>query len=430
MRVHHKYFGAGIVLSQKGGEQLLVDFDCGIRLWVNRNTLLIHSPPAPLPIKSRPASKGKVGSRKIVEALRMGIVPYFATKEFTFGRGEQIEQIREEFKCFQKEGGGCILIEGEYGAGKTHLLDYIHRWALEEGYGVCRCELDAEELSPSRPKRVYRELLHSLRLLREEEEWGGERVLKEGRKRGLSKHHTFFSKAFEVMKKGVKSSFLWDWISGEPLSRDYLDWCKEWRLPVLLDHSPAVDIYCYLLSGWSYILSTLGAKGFLIIMDEAETIQRLYWREREVGSQFYKGLFALCKNEEHLLSPKFKEQKLLGLGRMDEHGLLHSGVRPTPYAYHLPSKIMLIIALTPLGERVKEFEGAKKITLPPLSPKDLKDMTEKMVHLYKEAFHFHIREEEKKQILGELLRYHGRSIRYLIRRGVESMDILRHYERD
>lgn len=427
MRVHHKYFGSGIALSQRhGGAELLVDFDCGIRLWVERKALVLFREKRQ---KFKPSKKGDAKSRKIVEALRMGIVPYFATKHFTFGRKEEIEQIKEAFFHFNEKGGGCIIIEGEYGAGKTHLLDYIQTWALEEGYGVARCELDAQELSPSKPKRIYRALVHSLKYLKEGREYKGQDILEELKEKGLEKPHIFFSRAFEVMKKEKTLFMLWDWISGEPLSREYLDWARAWRLPVLLDHAPAVDIYCYLLSGWASLLERLGAKAFLMIIDEAETLSHLIWRDKEVGIHFFRGLFSLCKNEPALLSFELSNQTLFGLGRMDKNGLLHSAVRPTPYLYKIPSRIILLIASTPSEgcSGMLNFEGAKKIFLPPLSQKDLKELFYAIVEVYKKAFSFPIKDEEKERLTLSLLSYKMQNIRHFIKKGVESMDMLRHY---
>ena len=53
--------------------------------------------------------------------------------------------------------------QGQYGSGKSHLLDYMYSLALNNKYAVATVKLDPNEAPPSKPKLVYRKLIQSFR---------------------------------------------------------------------------------------------------------------------------------------------------------------------------------------------------------------------------------------------------------------------------
>jgi hypothetical protein len=331
-----------------------------------------------------------------------------------------------------------LVIHGEYGSGKTHLLDYIYFWALENGYAVARCEIDAFDVAPYRPKRIYRELVRGLRFIKDSEDMGFTSILSNLKNTQLPKRHIFFSRLFELLKDSCADHYmLFDWIRAEEMPREFLDYCKMWRLPVLLPHSPAADLYCYLLSGLGFLLNRLGAKGLVLILDEAETLFHLYFRDQELGVNFYKGLLGIAMNDPQLLQPCFSQKTLthLGVGRLDDIGFIHSAVRPVPYLYEIPSNIFLIIAFTPASEyyykhfgQALDLTSYRKIHLSRLTSDDIKNMFDTIVDLYQRAFcHFVLPSAEKKRMLEEILMPDNRSIRQIIKLSVEMIDLYRHY---
>jgi hypothetical protein len=434
-RVLHQGLGFGVIKRERwGGMQYLVEFDNGMRLWVNRTYLSFIEPIKREGIRARPVKGGDFAARKQIEAFRFGIVPHFAIHDFTFGRDEELREIEEEKRRFEMEGGGVLIIEGEYGSGKTHLLDYISVSFLKEGYGVARIELDPFDVSPCRPKHVYREIVHSLRYIKGEVEFGFRDLLHEMTNLRLDPPHLFYTKALDLLKKGVAPSMVFDWIEGEAMGREYLNFNRYWNLPVLLDHSPAVDIYCYLLSGISYMMRQIGLKGFVIIIDEGETLFHIWFRE-ELGFFFYKGLMRLATNDEALVRCELEgeREKVLGVGMVDRSGLIHSAVRPMPYAYSIPTYIFLIMALTPSSstyyDRVLDLGAHRMIRLSRLKREDIAHMFERLVKIYEDAFPpFRLQPKERDGIIRRLV-LEDESVRHLLRRHVEEMDLLRHYGR-
>lgn len=118
-------------------------------------------------------------AQKTIESLRMGIPPDGMVKHFTVGRASEIEKLATLLTHPQSR---AMLIQANYGAGKTHLLRYIREIALESGYAVSMITLDAKsglafnrldqifgqvcrhiEIPTSQGERGIRHLLHFAR---------------------------------------------------------------------------------------------------------------------------------------------------------------------------------------------------------------------------------------------------------------------------
>jgi len=80
-------------------------------------------------------------ARRAIEALRYGIPPDGYITEFTVGRAEEISILTETLDGPEH---GVLLVQGNYGAGKSHLLRLVREEALEAGYVVSLVSLDAK----------------------------------------------------------------------------------------------------------------------------------------------------------------------------------------------------------------------------------------------------------------------------------------------
>jgi hypothetical protein len=97
-----------------------------------------------------------------LEAMRLGVVPSADLSAYTVGRERELGTVDEDLARVAAEGGAVRGFLGDYGAGKTHLLELIRARALAKGFLVAEATLDPSETSPSHPKRVYRALVRSL----------------------------------------------------------------------------------------------------------------------------------------------------------------------------------------------------------------------------------------------------------------------------
>ncbi len=76
-----------------------------------------------------------------IERLRYGMPPLGAAIEFTVGRGRQIEQL---VQALSSPETGALLVYGNYGAGKTHLLQVVQEEALNHGFVVAFIAANAD----------------------------------------------------------------------------------------------------------------------------------------------------------------------------------------------------------------------------------------------------------------------------------------------
>ena len=82
-----------------------------------------------------------IEAQRVVEELRKGIPPLGYTKHFTVGRTHEIETLE---RSLHNGDAPVLLLQANYGSGKSHLLRYIRDHALAEGYAVSFVTLDAK----------------------------------------------------------------------------------------------------------------------------------------------------------------------------------------------------------------------------------------------------------------------------------------------
>lgn len=74
---------------------------------------------------------------KILNALRMGVIPNVVLDELVVGRSFEIEEMTHMLNGIKSEGNSSVkFIKGEYGSGKTFLMDLVKQKAVSEGFVV------------------------------------------------------------------------------------------------------------------------------------------------------------------------------------------------------------------------------------------------------------------------------------------------------
>ena len=84
-------------------------------------------------------------------------MPARGVRDYTVAREPELADIA----LLLEEGGGCRVLWGDYGAGKTHLLEAAEQLALEQGFATARVTLDPRENRPASsaaPLPAYRGL--------------------------------------------------------------------------------------------------------------------------------------------------------------------------------------------------------------------------------------------------------------------------------
>jgi len=410
------------------GTELLVRFQSGLRLWLPRQRVrLLSQTGEVLPGEAQPryAEIDAIQARRMIEAFRLGIVPHQDVESFTFGREKQLKVLEEALANLGRGRGDVFMVEGEYGTGKTHLLEYVHHRALASGMVTSLVQFDPAEVSPHRPKRVYREIVHNLRYIKDATEHGFRDLLRGGS--GLDmQDHAFLGPVLAKLRRidsgQQQAEVFWQWIEGESTKEYATEQKSPYRvrggqgIPALYDFSTAADLYCNILSGLSWLARELGLKGMVLLVDEAETVTHLWdimYLAKSVN--FMDGLVRTAQND-----PDLK--------RVNDR-MVHNQVRPLPYIYRDPA-LLLVFATTPspydyayikLANRVKH-----RVELAPLADQALYDAFSTMVLIYQKAYPgFAVSDLEQKRLLREASRRNLEGVRAFIKFSIEALDVAR-----
>ena len=415
-KVTHHLYGKGEIEAKRcGGFEFLIRFENNILRWVRYDELVLREAENLVEEKiSKPQitlPSDNFKARQVIESLRLGIVPFSAIKNFTIGRNKEIKQINQ---WLNNKKSGTLMISGEYGSGKTHLLEYVRMNALNENWAVAMVEVGLEESPFYKPYLIYRQIVRNFEVIFNDEKLNFQSYLETAIQKDTSGEidtHLYLGKIKKLMELAADDSNsleqLWEWIEG------VYDWFK----PKLYKMGTAANIYCYLINGISWIAKNIfGLKGFLILFDEAEFINDSdYFYQMSKGKNFLKGLTALAQNKTFLLDEKIG---ILKYGR--KSGLQYCGVPrndPIRFAWQFPSSLKLLFAITPTDEYLKNA-----IELLPLKKEYFHIISELIFQYYEIAYQTKIENINPKIVLSKIK---VSQIRLLIKQIIEILDILR-----
>jgi len=435
--VYHPQYGRGVVKQTRHkGFELFVTFEDGLTRWVRLDELTEtkisktnESPPPP-----RVFSDERLKSRRMIEAFRLGIVPYDCVEEFTFGRDKEMKEIMDWLNSADESS---LLIVGEYGTGKTHLLHYTLGEALQNGFAIAWVEMDPNEAPFHKPKRVYNHLIKNFKYrdVQSGQMKGFRDLLKRSLAAGAFQDHIYFKHLVEH-----NDEIFWEWIEGSELIPRPVEWIENYWgyrvnryqfLPGLYDSSTAANIYCYLLSGLGWAATqVLGLQELLLVFDEAETVSMSYYSyQDEKAKNFLKGLIRTANNDKVLL------------GKPMESGLTYCKIgvgRNVPFLYKRPSGLKLLFAFTSLDwnyeyiwdggyrkiAKIEEMERMPRIDLQPVSDDTLKEVFEHICLLYDSSYDFLEEDLTIDKLFRKVNTQSGRT-RLFVKGSVEALDLVR-----
>jgi hypothetical protein len=377
--VIHKQYGSGIVQRERlNGFELYILFSDGVSRWVRYNDVLQkfdrHQQAKP---KRFPPDE-RFPYRTMVEAFRLGIVPYDKVMDFTFGREREVEVIS---KWLDNKVKSSLFVIGNYGTGKSHLLAYVAEAALREGYAVASLEVDDNEATFARPKLIYRYIVKSLKFIENGEKKGFREFVSKAVKSDMLKDHAYLKNM-----KDCDEDFVWRWIEGNISGgrTNYYQHLNSWlTLSGLHEHATAANIFCYILSGLGWAAKKiLGLKGLLIIFDESENLFQInssyHWYKAD---NFLNALIRTANSERKLLNE-----------RVWETGLGYSGYASSiPFLYKNTSGMKLIFGFTPnyyLENLSLQIDGIKKLEIEHLDDAALLHTYLEICRLYQQAYNW------------------------------------------
>jgi hypothetical protein len=420
-RVGHPRYGIGTVLALSAARRIRVRFD---RQRLLPRTVRVHElssaertlppdqagevPGSVRPETSTPASAPTGGGaravrlaagvdrltrlarlRQTVDALRLGVVPSDHVADYTVGRTQEVQEVRRRLTA----GQGLRLIWGEYGTGKTHLLDMFEQLARHLGYVTARTVLDPFEVQPSHPQRLYAAIARSLRYpgqaggglepLLQALENSSTHLQKEKRRFSRFLSPTLFAQANgdpETLALAV------DYAEGQPVDTAVFQRILRragWRGPpplALSDYRTYGRIYVHIVGTLATWSRDAGFRGLLLLFDEIERLDALNAAHRRFALEVLKHYAAATLPPKQLA---FTEAELYRGG--------HEIHRRLPLRYRANQPLVVLMALTPLRETQAAIrhilaDHSQELSIRPLGALELGQLVDRVMDLYRRAY--------------------------------------------
>ena len=245
------------------------------------------APADPLEVRS---SRARLSTRAALEALRLGVVPADGIQHFTVGLEAEQDLVKQSLASSR---GSVRFFTAPYGSGKSHTLELASQLALSTGFAVAAAEMDRQEVTFRRPKRMYRALAQSLRLPNVTDEGMAALVSRLGPKSGP---HAFGEWAEHVVEQDLHflGTALVNYWRADPESfarEEIFSYMSGDQVPVGRLNSPSLlrDLrhgrflsipdwstergavaMVHLVSDLARLVMMTGARGLLIVLDEGE----------------------------------------------------------------------------------------------------------------------------------------------------------------
>jgi hypothetical protein len=400
-RVRHAMLGAGSVLALVPGGKARVRFDQTATL--PRTIALLEldrssrgaptaAEGAKAPLRHAPpdyATVQALEARQAIEALRLGVVPATCATEYTVARETELAAIDDLLHART----GLRLVWGDYGAGKTHLLEVAESIARDRGFVTSRVILHPEHLPPTHPQRLYQAIVQNLRYP-EDAGLGYEPLfqrLAESRQH-RSETGTSYSRFLSPVLYGLGTEdtelagWISDYIEGanvETARANYLLSRAGWRgdrLLAMSDFRTYGRMYVHILGAFASWIREAGWRGLVILFDEVEMMDQLDAGSHDYAEEVLRHYAAATLPREELA--------------FDIDGLYKGGHevhRSLPLRYADDQPLMVVYALTPLDEIKETVRGMvtsdrHEVTLRPLDARDCTVLVDKISTLYARAY--------------------------------------------
>ena len=435
--VNHPQYGRGqLVALYRNGDEWMVRFESGLRFRRPRLEFAGQSMAAsPLPDVliapgTAPMSRSQFEARNLIEALRVGVAPAAHVAELTIGLEAERANLIAGLSEAHQHGGAARAVLGDYGFGKSHIVEWIGQEALARNFLVASTSLDLQELPPHRAFDIYASLMQRLRYP-DTDECGAGPLLRSITPRQREQLAELTPVENDPLQVALQA------LDGLSSSRQRLAW-EQWvmggrRIRLLNAATPRKirfpSIYrvghnarqiAYLLGGMSALARLAGYSGLCLLIDEAESYSLLYPYQRPKAGLFFSAVIYSALQER---------QSRIALDSFPQHRF-----RDYPLAYDARQSLFFLFTVTRSDDQMavdQWLDDEQVLVLDPHhSPQEVGQFLEPLVRYHGLAYGYEPDERHRQLRRGAAehlalgIRNKGLHIRGLVRLAVELLDLL------
>jgi len=318
--VQHPVYGQGQVMGLfRNGAEWMVRFKSGLRFRRPRQEFNgqqgdgLEATIATLPTFA-PMPRTQFEARQLVETLRVGIAPVQHIQELTIGLLAERASLSAGLKKAHQTGGAVRAVIGDYGFGKSHIVELTAREALDRNFLVATTSLDLLELPPHKALDIYASLLRNLRYPNQDErgllpllETAADlpNVLQQLQAvAGVNADPLVLTLQALAATSASRQRQAWtEWLLGgrkvEAMNKTLP---RGFKLPSLYKQGNNARQVAYLLNGLSVLARLAGYSGLCLLIDEAESYSLLTKNQQAKASLFFSTMIyaALRETQMHI----------------------------------------------------------------------------------------------------------------------------------
>lgn len=439
--VQHPQFGDGqVVATYRNGNEWLVRFENGLRFRRPKEEFLaeppsqnpdsksqipnLYTPPPPMPLN-------QLAARNLIEALRVGIAPAHYVKELTIGLEKEQASLGAALDQTKQEGGAVRAVVGEYGFGKSHIVELTAQEALKRNFLVTSVSLDLLELPPHRGFSIYREGMTQLRYPATDER--GLQVLLEKSADNpdiLPQLRDLSPAQLDPLVIGLhmltnisatrrRQTWL-NWLAGGRKPRSLRGMPRGIKFPSIYKNGHNARQIAYLLTGVSTLARLNGYGGLCVLVDEAESYSLLYAYQRPKASTFFQAvIYAALRHQQSQLQPE----------QFPQHRF-----RDYPITYDNGQGLFFLFTVTHSDNRMPLQDWLNDDQIfnlePQVTPQEVGEFLERVLSHHATAYGYEVGERQRQvrrgsaELLAQGLRNGRLSMRQTVRLAVELYDLL------
>ncbi len=439
-QVEHPQFGAGqITAVYRNGSEWMVRFENGLRFRRPKSEFVSDgesiaelTPVYAIPFQAEPMSETQLEARNLIESLRLGIAPARHIPELTINLQAERKSLIAGLNQAHQNGGAVRAVVGEYGYGKSHIVELTTQEALNRNFLVGTVSLDLLELPPHRGFAIYREAMRGLRYP-DTDETGLEPLLEQTAvsPAKISQLQELSPAELDPLLIGLQA------IASTASSRQrraWADWLAGGRRTKMMNKAKPRGVkfptiyktghnarqIAFMLTAVSALARLNNYSGLCLLIDEAESYSLLYPYQRPKADMFFQAvMYAALRGQQ---------------SRLDDDYFPHHRWCKSPIAYDQGQSLFFLFTVTRSDTRLPLHDWLPDEHIldlnPEAAPQEVGHFLQKVMIYHARAYTYEVGERQKQirrgaaELLATGVRNGRLSMRSVVRLAIELFDLL------